>query len=139
MLGRVPAAAVAIAACAILAVALAGCGSGGDPVTSKVEQFVSAVRHHDYVTICDRVLAPSLLADLAQGGVGCEQAMQIALARVSRPRLVIGRIAVSGNTASALALATASGEAAVLTSIELVKTQNGWRVSALRAPVKRPG
>jgi hypothetical protein len=126
--------AVSVACC----VWLAGCGSSpGDPVRSKVEQFVSAVRARDYATICRRVLAPSLLADLAQGGVGCEQALQTALSEVRRPRLVIGKVTVSGDTASALTLSSASGQASVLTSIRLVHTPAGWRVSALRSPVRQ--
>jgi hypothetical protein len=102
-----------------------------------VEQFVTAVQTQDYVTICRRVLAPSLLADLAQGGVGCEQALRVALSGVRGPRLVIGTVSVSGDTASALTLSSASGQSAVLTAIQLVHTTSGWRVSALHSPVKR--
>jgi hypothetical protein len=117
---------------------LAGCGSSpSDPVRSKVEQFITAVRARDYVTICRRVLAPSLLADLAQGGVGCEQALRVALVSVRRPRLAIGKVSVAGDTASALTLSSASGQAAVLTAIQLVHTPSGWRVSSLRSPIRR--
>jgi hypothetical protein len=106
-------------------------------VRSKVEQFIKAVRVRDYATICRQVLAPPLLADLAQGGVGCEQALGVALAGVHQPSLVIGRVTVSGHTASALTLSSASGQSGVLTSIQLVRTPDGWRVSGLRSPVRR--
>ena len=133
MSGRAPVAlAVAIACCA----GLGACGgSSGDPVRAKVQQLISAVRTRDYATICRKVLSPTLLADLAQGGVGCEQALSVSLAGVRRPRLTIGKVTVSGNTASALTVSSASGQSAVLTSIELVKTSAGWRVSALGSPI----
>jgi hypothetical protein len=126
--------AVSVACC----IWLAGCGgSPGDAVHSKVQQFINAVSARDYTTICQQVLAPRLLADLAQGGVGCEQALKVALARVRQPSLVIGKVTVSGDTALALTLSSASGQSAVLTSIQLVRTSDGWRVSGLHSPARR--
>jgi hypothetical protein len=136
MLPRMSAGASVVLAVAIT-LSVGGCGRGSsDPVRAKVAQFVAAVRGRDYSTICDRVLAPTLLADLAQSGVGCEQAMRIALTGVNRPSLQIRRVTVSGDTASALTVVGAAGESAERTSIQLIRTPDGWRVSALRSPVK---
>ncbi len=118
------------------ACALGGCGtSARDQVKAKVEQFVKAAASKDYKTICAQVLAPSLLARLAAGGVPCEQAMQIGLGGVQNPTLSIGRITVSDRSASALTLTTARGQQTSLEAIELVKTSAGWRISSLGSAV----
>jgi hypothetical protein len=122
----------------LAACALAGCGtSERDQVQAKVQQFVTAASGRDYKTICEQVLAPSLLARLAAGGISCEQAMQIAFGSVQSPTLSIGRVTVSGQTASVITLTAARGQVASLDAIELVKTAQGWRVSALGSPVKK--
>jgi len=115
---------------------LAGCGaSERAQVQAKVEQFVRAAAGRDYKTICDQVLAPSLLARLAAGGIPCTEAMQVGLGRVRSPTLSIGRITVSGATASAITLTGARGQEASLQAIELVKTGSGWRITSLGSPV----
>jgi hypothetical protein len=119
------------------ACALAGCGtSSRDQVRAKVEQFVAAVASRDYKTICDQVLAPQLVERLASARVTCLEAMQIALGSVQDPTLSIGRIAVSGHTASAITLTTAKGEEASVDAIELIDTSHGWRVSSLGSPTQ---
>jgi ketosteroid isomerase-like protein len=121
--------------------ALGGCGgqSQQDQVRAKVAQFVTAAAGRDYATICNRVLAPSLLTRLATGGISCPQAMQIGFGGVSRPALSIGKITVSGSRASVIALSTAQGQPASLDTVELTKTSQGWRIAALGSPpVARP-
>jgi hypothetical protein len=118
-----------------VALLLAGCGGGGAAaqIRAKVEQFSHATATHDYRLLCNRVLAPALLADLAQGGIGCEQALRVALAGVRRPRLTIGSIEVEdrGRRALVLTVSQAAGEQDLLASLELVRTVNGWRVASL--------
>jgi hypothetical protein len=117
---------------------LAGCGtSARDQVRAKVEQFVTAAAHHDYTTICDEVLAPSLIGRLSAAGVSCEQAMQIGFGGVVAPILSIARIDVKGSSASAITLTSARGQQASVDAIELVKTDHGWRVSSLGSPAQR--
>ncbi len=103
-----------------------------------MEQFVTAASQHDYKTICNQVLAPSLLARLAEGGISCEQAMQVGFARVQRPTLSIGRVSVSGNNASVITLSGARGQLSSLQSILLMKTSAGWRITSLGSPLARP-
>ena len=118
------------------ALVLAGCGqSDSDQVRAKVRQFARAAAAHDYVTICRDVLAPSLLADLKNGGIACVQAMRISFSHVTSPRLVIGNVEVAGSSATVLTISQAKGEKTLLTSLKLVKTGGGWRISALGAPV----
>jgi len=119
-----------------LVCALAGCGtSDRQLVRAKVEQFARAAATKDYKTICDQVLAPSLLAHLVAGGIQCEQAMQIGLGKVRDPTLAIGRITVSGSHATVLAISSAYGQQASLESILLIKTGAGWRINSLGSPV----
>jgi hypothetical protein len=121
--------------------ALGGCGgpSQQDQVRSKVEQFVSAAAGRDYATICNQVLAPSLLIRLAVGGISCPQAMQIGFGGVTRPTLSIGKITVSGSHAAVIALSTAQGQQASIDTVELTKTGQGWRIASLGGPpIARP-
>ena len=120
------------------AIALSGCGSdAGTQVKAKVEQFVTAARSHDYRTICNQVLAPSLVSRLTAAGVDCEQAMQVGLGGVQEPTLSIGKVVVSGKTATVITLTGAKGQISSIDAIELVKTDHGWRVASLGSPAPR--
>jgi hypothetical protein len=119
--------ALAIAACA-----LGGCGaSASDQVKAKVQQFAHAVAAHDGRTLCDQVLAPSLLVRFNSVGLPCVKAMRIFLGSVHNPTLAIGRVEINGGKAEALTLSGARGQLGALSAIELVNTSNGWRVSGL--------
>ena len=112
---------------------LAGCGSSPrDDVKAKVEQFAQATANRDYTTICKEILAPSLLARLTSSGITCPQAMQVALGSLQRPTLSIGKVSVSGSSASVVTLTTAQGQQASIATLELVRTAAGWRIAALR-------
>lgn len=127
--------AIAPAACLGALALLAGCGqSAQDQVQAKVNEFVTAIAHHDYRTLCTQVLAPSLLARMAAGGIGCEQAMRISLGGVRDPLLSIGRISVSGSTAQAITLSGAAGQRGAFESLNLINTGSGWRIASLATP-----
>ena len=117
--------------------ALAGCGgtSTRDQVRAKVEQFGAAVAKKDYKTLCTQVLAPALVRRLTTAGLNCEQAMQVALSQVQNPTLSIAKVTIHGRTASAVTLTGAKGQTASLSAIELVQTNDGWRVASLGSPV----
>jgi hypothetical protein len=118
------------------ACALSACGaSDRDQVRAKVEQLANAAAKHDYSALCRQVLAPSLVTRLADSGIGCVSAMQVAFGSVRHPTLSIGKININGNKAQAIALSMAQGQQASLDSIELVKTPDGWRVSSLGSPL----
>jgi hypothetical protein len=114
---------------------LAGCGaSARDEVQAKVEQFAHATASKDYRTLCARVLAPALVSRLTAAGISCDQAMKIFVNSVSNPTISVSKITVSGNHASAIVLAGATGQPAALERIELIQTQNGWRLASLASP-----
>ena len=131
------AAGIIMASCAGV---LAGCGtSNSDQVRAKVNQFVTAAATRKYGTICDEVLAPSLVARLEGAGVTCPRAMQIAFGNVQSPTISIGKITVSGDRASVLTLSSAKGQDASLEAIDLIKTTKGWRLASLASPLTAAG
>lgn len=124
---------------AALAFGLAGCGSSeSDQVHAKVDEFVHAVSSRDAKTVCNDVLAPSLVSRFTQEGLTCERGIQIFLASVHNPTLSVGRIAVNRNSASALVLTGARCQKLTLAQLFLVKTSGGWRISSeSRGPSSR--
>jgi outer membrane murein-binding lipoprotein Lpp len=125
------------------ALALSGCAaSASDQISAKVQQLAQAVGRHDYATICNQVLAPSLVAHLVSNGISCVEAMQVALQRVQQPVVSIGKIEIRGTRATAITLTVARGQRASLAAIELTKTAQGWRIASLGSPLtagKTPG
>ena len=125
-----------------LAVALAGCGDSGptdeEQVRTTLTAFTRATAAKDYQTLCDRLLAPSLIADLKKIGLPCEIALQQGLRDVRQPRLIIGAVTVKGKKASADVRSSAEGEAPSKDTIELERTDKGWRIASLATP-SEPG
>jgi hypothetical protein len=121
---------------AVAACALGGCGtSTSDQVKAKVQQFAQSVAAKDARTLCDQVLAPTLLEHFASVGIPCVKAMQIFLGSVHSPTLAVGRVVVNGGKAEALTLSGARGQLGALSAVELVNTSAGWRVSGLGSPL----
>lgn len=112
----------------LTAAAVSGCGSGSHQVRAKVEQFVHAVASRDATTVCQQVLAPSLVSRFAVQGLSCQQGMKIFLASVKDPTLSIGRIDVKQSQATALVLTGAHCQRLALAQLHLVKTSAGWRI-----------
>ena len=120
-----------------LAAGLGACGSSlspADQVRAKVQQFATATAHQDAKTLCEQVLAPALVARITAAGLSCDQAMKVFVTSVSHPRITISKVAVHGRTASAVVLAGASGQTSALESVQLIRTQAGWRLTSLAAP-----
>jgi hypothetical protein len=125
-----------------VAVTLAGCGaSDADQVKGTLDQFVHAVAARNAGPICNRVLAPELVARLHGVGLSCEYAIDhfFFSCRLRHPTLTVGRVAVSGNTAKALVYAGANGQSGGIFAIGLVKTSQGWRVATESAEKGRGG
>jgi hypothetical protein len=122
---------VILAACG-----LAGCGgSAKDQVRAKVQQFADAAAHKDYGTICQQVLAPTLVEHLTANHIACEEALRFALGNVQHPTLSIGPVKVKGKAASVYTLSLAQGQRASLNVLRLIDTPDGWRISSLNAPL----
>ena len=129
----------AVAALALL-VALAGCGSSGPTAEQQVRAtltaFSRATAAKDYQALCDRILAPSLIADLKKIGLPCEIALQQGLGDVQDPRLLVGAVTVKGKSATAQVRSSAQGQAPSSDTIQLEHTDKGWRIASLATPAK---
>jgi hypothetical protein len=143
---RVLRAAALLSAAAVLA---AGCGAdqegdggggGGSAlpddqqVRAVVARFAIATRAKDYQTICDRLLADTLVRTVESIGLPCESALQKGLTDVRDPRLEIRQVAIGSGRALVSVHSTAAGEAASDDAVQLVKEDGEWRIASLAEP-----
>lgn len=121
---------------------MSGCGENEptdeEQVRTTLTAFSRATAAKDYQALCDKLLAPSLIADLKKIGLPCEIALQQGLGDVRQPRLIVGQVTVKGKTAVAEVRTTAEGEAPSKDTVELVRTEAGWRIASLSTP-SEPG
>ncbi len=114
---------------------LAGCGaSAHQQVEAKVQEFARATANRNYAALCSDVLAPALVAHLTAAGLSCEQAMRVFVSSVQNPSINVSKVTVHGSSASAVVLASATGQRAAIESIELIDTKQGWRLASLASP-----
>ena len=121
---------VLLAACA-----LAGCGDSGpsdeQQIRGTLAEFGRATAARDYQALCDRILAPKLIETVKQIGLPCEVALQKGFEDVRDPRLTVGAIDVSDDTATAEVRSSAAGEEPSQDTLKLVRVGNGWRIASL--------
>jgi ketosteroid isomerase-like protein len=121
-----------------LLLALTGCGDAGptdqEQVRTTLTAFSKATAAKDYQRLCDKLLAPSLIADLKKIGLPCEIALQQGLGDVKQPKLIVGDVTVDGKTATAQVKTSAQGQAPSSDTVELERTEDGWRIASLATP-----
>jgi hypothetical protein len=122
-------------AVAAMAPVLAGCGSSGPTdeqlVARTVTAFGRATAAKDYRSLCERILAPSLIEQLTQIGLPCEQALAKGLGSVRSPSLTLGAVTVEGDTATAEVRTRAADQAPSRDTLRLEKVRGAWRVASL--------
>ena len=122
-------------ALALVLAILAGCGDSGptpeQQVRTTVSDFGRATAAKDYKTICDRLLAPTLIEDVTSIGLPCERALQRGLGHVKEPRLTIGNVRIDGDQATAEIRSSASGQEPSQDTLKLVKVNGTWKISSL--------
>ena len=127
-----------IAAVLALALALGGCGDEGptdaEQVRTTLTAFSKATAAKDYQQLCDKLLAPSLIADLKKIGLPCEIALQQGLGDVKQPKLIVGDVTVEGKKATAQVRTSAQGQPPSSDTVELERTEDGWRIASLATP-----
>jgi hypothetical protein len=117
--------------------ALAACGESGpsdeEQVRATVLAFGRAAAARDYRTLCDHLLATTLVERLQRIGLQCEVALEQGLGEVRDPRLAIGRVTVDGDRARAEVRSSARGEEPSRDVIGLVRASEDapWRVTSL--------
>jgi Putative lumazine-binding len=115
-------------------VALAGCGSGPtdeEQVRDTVDAFSKATAAKDYDKLCKQLLAPKLLEQMEQAGLPCEVALSKGLGDVKDPKVTIGQITVSGDSATADVQTSATGEQPSRDKLKLSKIAGRWRIASL--------
>jgi hypothetical protein len=130
---------------AIVAVAVTGCAaqttsndsSGkfrGEQrlVANTVEDFESAASKGDQDQICRELLAKALVAQYAEHGGTCEQAVDGALKDSDSFGLTVESVRIADAQATARVKAD-RGKKDVLRNLTLVKEGPGWRISAFGA------
>jgi hypothetical protein len=119
---------------------LAGCGGGKKPqpkpisgpakeVAAVVAQLEKATAQKDFSTICDDLLAESTRKQA--GGVDCPAVLEARARGVARPRIAIQGIEVQGERAQVRVRTTATGQAATIDVLRLVRENGRFRVIAL--------
>ena len=109
---------------------LAGCGDSGPSDEQRIREtlssFEQAAAAREYDALCDRILAPKLidldtqLGQLRQGFEGLED-----------PRISVGVVKVSGDTATAQVRSSAAGQSPSEDTVDLVRVGDGWRIASL--------
>src|SRR3954449_189085 len=115
-------------------VLLAGCGGGlsdTEQVHATVEGFGKATAAKDYQTLCDELLSPRLIEKLESVGLPCEVALKQGLGDVQAPTLTVGRIDVTGDTATAEVNSTARGQPPSRDTLKLQRVSDTWRIASL--------
>jgi len=113
---------------------IAGCGgpSETERVSATVKLFADATAQHDYTTLCQKVLAPELIAKLKPFNLSCEIAVRHYFGEVRNPRIDIRGIRLVGRAEAIAAVqSSAAGEAPSVAQLGLVKTGVGWRIARL--------
>jgi len=114
---------------------LAGCGDSGPSDEQRIREtlssFEQAAAAHDYDVLCDRILAPKLIDTLEQIGLPCETALQKGFEGLEDPRISVGVVKVSGDTATAQVRSSAAGQSPSEDTVDLVRVGDGWRIASL--------
>lgn len=124
----------------VISLIVGGCGqSAADQVRVKVQEFARAAATRNYGAICTQILAPSLVDHLVSNGIPCQDGLQAALGSVRDPAISVGEVSVRRNKAWAAILASAQGQRALVSAIELQNTPAGWRIVSLDSPLTAVG
>jgi hypothetical protein len=120
---------------ALVLLVLVGCGDAGptpeEQVRTTVSEFGQATTAKDYKTMCGRLLAPDLIADVEQAGLPCEKALKQGLDQVRDPRLTIGAVKIDGDSATAEVRTSAAGEEPSKDTLKLVNINGTWKIASL--------
>ena len=127
------------------ALALLATGCGGEDAPSAEEQvratladFGRATAAKDYGRLCTRILAPALVEQVTAIGLPCPVALRQGLGEVREPRLTVGGVRVTGDTATADISSSARGQQPSRDTVELQRVNGSWRVSSLAGQPTAP-
>jgi hypothetical protein len=114
---------------------LVGCGDSGpsdeEQIRAALAEFGRATGERDYAALCDRILAPQLVATVEQIGLPCEQALAKGFEDVREPQLSVGEVTVNGDAATAQVRSSAAGQEPSEDTVALVRSGESWRIQSL--------
>jgi hypothetical protein len=114
--------------------AVAACGGGPtdeQQVREAVDSFSRATAAKDYDKLCKQLLAPKLIEQVRSAGLPCEVALKQGLGDVKDPKLTIGTVTVSGDSATADVRTSAAGETPSRDTLKLTRIDGRWRIASL--------
>jgi hypothetical protein len=119
-----------------VAVGAAGAGCGREPSPSQqvrgaLSAFGEATAAKDYQRLCDEILSGRLVARLEGAALPCEVALQAGLGDVRNPVLVVRRIQVRGDRATARVHTSAEGQPPSDDVLALRREGGAWRITSL--------
>jgi hypothetical protein len=123
-----------LVALAAAAAALGACGEGPsaeEQVRTTVQAFSAASAAKDYQRLCDDLLAPKLIEKIKQAGLPCEVALERGLGDVKDPKLTLGKVTVTGESATADIRTSAAGQPPSRDTLKLTKVGDKWRIASL--------
>ena len=100
-------------------------------IRETLSSFEQAAAAREYDALCDRILAPKLIDTLEQIGLPCETALQKGFEGLEDPRISVGVVKVSGDTATAQVRSSAAGQSPSEDTVDLVRVGDGWRIASL--------
>ncbi len=129
---------------AVLALALAGCGTAGSVSTSglsgaqkdiatTISNFQSDAETNDASKLCDDDLASNVTQSLSVGGHTCASVLtsQLKVVDSYNLSLIDHDITVKGDTATATVQDTQSGRTTHVDTLTLVKQGSTWKISSV--------
>jgi len=124
---------------ALCVLALTGCGGGSSAqsqVRATLDRLGQAVATHDYVTVCDKLLAPALTDQFTAIGLPCATGLARGFGAARAPHLTVRSVSVSGTRATAVVHTTATNQPPSDDTVALERVQGSWRVSSLSPPAR---
>jgi PBP1b-binding outer membrane lipoprotein LpoB len=131
-----------LAAAAVAALLLAGCGQAQKSSTDKfqgeqkavaqtIEDLQKAGKDRDANKICEQLLAPSLVSKIEQAGNGdCSKVLDDALADADTFELTVEKVTINGTRATAVVKSEA-GDKDRTDSLVLEKAGSSWKIASL--------
>jgi hypothetical protein len=113
-------------------VAACGGASDTDRIRQTVKLFADSTAQHDYTTLCQKVLAPELIAKLKPFNLSCEIAVRHYFGDVRNASIEIRGIRLTEKAQAIAAVqSSAAGQPPAPAQLGLVKTAAGWRIARL--------
>lgn len=105
---------------------------------STLSDYAKATGSRDVQTLCDRLLAPQLVAKTEMAGLPCEVAFRQALKGVARPTLRVDGVQINGSRALARVHTTAAGQRPSDDTVLLMRFGSNWRIASLALSQPQP-